>query len=146
MKRYKSLWLGRWLPHVSKRQSLSKTVLFTATFTRTTISHQLDMNPAFKALTCWKFSLKDITDVFMVGGGGWGVGGRREGVSFFPLYTNVSKISRIAFQFVRFLILRRSFYQCRWIFPYSSILRLSECHFRALNWHFRVSNEKETLR
>ena len=131
---------------MSKRQSLSKTVLFTATFTRTTISHQLDMNPAFKALTCWKFSLKDITDVFMVGGGGWGVGGRREGVSFFPLYTNVSKISRIAFQFVRFLILRRSFYQCRWIFPYSSILRLGECHFRALNWHFRVSNEKETLR
>ena len=79
-------------------------------------------------------------------GGWWGVGGGLEEVSLFPLYTNVSKISRIAFQFVRFLILRRSFYQCRWIFPYWSILRLGECQFRALNWHFIVSNEKEKLR
>ena len=35
-----------------------------------------DMNPAFKALTCWKFSLEDITDVFMVGGGGEEGGGK----------------------------------------------------------------------
>ena len=44
-----------------------------------------DMNPAFKALTCWKFSLEDITDVFMVGGGG---GGGEEGGGKFvpPLY------------------------------------------------------------
>ena len=43
-----------------------------------------DMNPAFKALTCWKFSLEYITDVFMVGGGGWGVGGEEGGGKFVP--------------------------------------------------------------
>ena len=101
------------------------------------------MNPAFKALTSWKCSLEDMIDVCIVGGGGWGVGvGGGSGSGS----TNVCKISRITFKLVSFLILRRSFQQCRGTFAHWSILRLGECQFRALNWHFRVSNEKEKLR
>ena len=70
------------------------------------ITRTYDLNPALKALTSWKCSIEHILDVFMVGVGG---GGRREGVSSYPHYTNVCKISRITFKLVRFLILRRSF-------------------------------------
>ena len=71
------------------------------------ITRTYDLNSALKAfLTSWKCSLEDIIDVFTVGVGG---GGEREGVSSYPNYTNVCKISCITFKLVRFLILRRSF-------------------------------------
>ena len=56
---YNSLWLGRWLPHrLSKRQSLSTTVLFRTTFIWTIILNLLtssEITPGFKPFTVFFF-------------------------------------------------------------------------------------------
>ena len=54
LKWYKSLWLWKWLPHrLSKRQSLSTTVLFGTMFTRTIVLNfnTYQMTPGFNPVT-----------------------------------------------------------------------------------------------